>query len=217
MMRAWKGMAPAGLAIVFVVGLAACATVEIRDTRVVTGTVRDESGQPVTNSPIVVVGRSLDLVTTRMEYEERGRQEVRTTTDGQGHYRLEFVPARLGNDFSLFFYDKTGFDGVKYKQPEPLDIGALLKRDRTVTVNQVLQYTTAWPEIERQIAFYGADSDRGKILRKNGLPDRREPAGAGGPASEVWWYYAYGISYWFAGDTLSSTHTFQAIPSTAPR
>ncbi len=216
MMRAWKRAAPAGLAIAFAVSLAACATAEIRDIRVVMGTVTDESGQAVANSPVVVIGRSLKLVATRMEYDEIGRQEARTTTDGQGHSRLEFIPATLGNDFSLFFYDKTGFDGIKYKQPEPLDITPLLKRDRSVTVNQVLRYATTWPEIQRQISYYGADSDRGKILRKNGLPDRREPAGTGNAASEVWWYYPFGISYWFTGDTLSSTHTFQPIPSPAP-
>ncbi len=215
MKRAGKGMAPLGLVLVLLVALAGCATVEIRDARVVTGTVTDESGQPVANSPVVVVARSLDLATTRMEYEERGRQETRTTTDAQGHYRLEFIPATLGNNFYLFFSDKAGFDGVKYKRPEPLDITKLLKRDRTMTVNQVLQYTATWPEVERQIAFYGANSDRGKILRKNGLPDRREPSGTGGPDSEVWWYYAYGISYWFTGDKLTSTHTFQPIPAAA--
>jgi len=215
MKRAAKGMAPLGLALILLVAQAGCATVEIRDTRVVTGTVTDESGQPVADSPVVVVARSLDLATIRMEYEERGRQETRTRTDAQGHYRLEFIPATLGNNFYLFFYDKAGFDGVKYKRPASLDITELLKRDRTVTVNQVLQLTVTWPEVERQIAFYRANSDRGKILRKNGLPDRREPAGTGGPHSEVWWYDAYGISYWFTGDTLTSTHTFQPIPAAA--
>jgi hypothetical protein len=217
MKRAAKGLAPLGLALALLVLLAGCATVEIRDARVVAGTVTDESGQPVASSPIVVVARSLDLAPTRMEYEERGRQEARATTDAEGHYRLEFIPATLGNNFYLFFYDKSGFDGVKYRRPGPLDITELLNRDRTVIVNQVLRYAATWPEVERQIAFYGANSDRGKILRKNGLPDRREPAGTGDPDSEVWWYDAYGISYWFTGNTLASTHTFQPIPGAAPR
>ncbi len=215
-MTAWRGGVAAGLVLAFSGALAGCATVEIRDTRVVTGTVTDESGQPVAGSPVVVVGRSLELATTRMEYEEHGRQEVQATTDAQGHYRLEFIPATLGNNFYVFFYGQQGFDGVKYRRPEPLDITELLRRDRTVTLNQVLRYAPTWPEVERQVAFYGPNSDRGKILRKNGLPDRREPAGTGGPGSEVWWYDAAGISYWFTGDKLTSTHTFQPIPAVAP-
>lgn len=207
-----------GMAVVGVLGflLAGCATVEIRETRVVVGSVTNELGQAVTNSPVVIVGRSLGLVTKRLEYEERGRREARGTTDAQGGYRLEFVPATLGNNFFLFFYDKTGFDRVKYKRPEPLDITPLLERDRTATVNQVLQFHTAWPEVERQIAFYGPDSERGQILRRHGLPEKREASRSGDTDLEVWWYYADGVSYWFSGGKLTRTHEFQPIPGITP-
>ena len=191
--------------------LVGCATVQIRESRVVTGRVTDESGQPVTGTPVAIVGRSLDLLTTRWEYEERGRKESRTTTDTQGQYRIQFVPADLGNNFYLFFYDKTGFDRVKYRQPEPLDITALLDRARTVTVNQVLQFQQGWTEVQRQITYYGANSDRGKILRRFGLPEKRETSGSGAGAGDVWWYYADGVSYWFAGDKLTRTQEFTPI------
>jgi len=193
-----------------------CATVDVRETRVVTGRVTDESGQPVASTPVVVVGRSLALVTTRLEYEEGGRQETRAVTDVQGQYRIEFVPANLGNNFYLFFYDKTGFDRVKYRQPEPLDITSLLDRDRTVLVNQVLRFQASWSEVQRQIAYYGADSEKGKILRRYGLPEKRETSGTGDTASDVWWYYAYGVSYWFTGDKLARTHEFTPIPGVTP-
>ena len=58
-----------------------CATVEVRETRVVTGRVTDESGKPVAGAPILILGRSLDLVTSRMEYTERDRKEARAVTD----------------------------------------------------------------------------------------------------------------------------------------
>ena len=196
--------------------LVGCATVEIRETRVVTGRVTDESGQPVASTPVVIVGRSLDLVTTRMQYEERGRKETRALTNAQGQYRIEFVPASLGNNFYLFFYDTMGFDRVKYRQPEPLDITPLLERDRTLSVNQVLQLQPSWPEVQRQIAYYGADSDRGKILRRYGLPEKRETSGSGAEAADVWWYYADGVSYWFTGDKLTRTHQFTPIRGGTP-
>jgi len=196
--------------------LVGCATVEIREPRVVTGRVTDESGQPMAGTPVVIVGRSLDLVASRMEYDERGRKEARTTTDSQGQYRIEFAPASLGNNFYLFFYDKTGFDRVKYRQPDPLDITPLLERDRMVTVNQVLQFQPAWTEVQRQIAYYGATSDRGKILRRFGLPDKRGTSGTGPEAADVWWYYADGASYWFTGDKLTRTQEFTPIREAAP-
>ena len=83
---------------VVMVGVAAsllvgCATVTVRGTRVVTGRVTDESGQPVASTPVLIVGRSLSLVTTRFEYEELGRKEAQAVTDARGQYRLQFVPA----------------------------------------------------------------------------------------------------------------------------
>lgn len=202
----------------FIVGvvLAGCATVEVRQTRVVTGQITDESGRPVANTPVVIVGRTLDLVTRRMEYEERERQEVRGRTDAEGRYRIELVPAAVGNNFFMFFYDKTGFDRVKYRPPEPLDITQLLDRDRTLIFNQVLRFHPAWTEVERQIAFHGADSEKGRILRRHGLPEKRETSGTGDAAAEVWWYYADGMSYWFTGEKLTRTHEFTPIPGAAP-
>lgn len=211
-MRGPGGIAVAGFLVLTLTG---CATVEIRQARVVGGRVTDESGRPVSASPVVIVGRSLDLATTQFKYVERARQELRTATDAQGRFRLEFVPASLGNNFFLFFYDRTGFDGVKYRRPEPLDITHLLRRDGEITVNQVLRFAAAWPEVERQVDFYGADSERGKILRIFGLPEKREPAGPGGD-SEVWWYYADGVSYWFTGGKLTSTQEFPPIPTGSP-
>jgi len=193
-----------------------CATLEIRETRVLTGRVTDESDQPVANTAVVIVGRSLVLSTSTLDYEEHGRQDIRAATDSQGQYRIEFVPANLGNNFYLFFHDKTGFDHVKYRKPEPLDITHLLGRDKTVIVNQVLQRHPGWAEVERQIAFYGLDSDRGKILRRHGLPEKRERATIGETTSDVWWYYADGVSYWFTGDSLRRTHKFTPIPGATP-
>jgi len=209
---------PRAMAIAGLLGflLAGCATVEIWGPRVVTGQVTDQSGQPVADTPVLIVARSLDLAEFRMQYVEQGRQEVRATTDAQGRYRIEFVPAKVGNNFYLFWYDKTGFDRVKYRAPASLDITSPLKQNRVVTVNQVLQFQVTWPEVERQIAFYEPDSDRGKLLRRHGLPDKRETSGTDDGASEVWWYYADGVSYWFTGDNLARTHEFPPIPGATP-
>ncbi|HSD52341.1 MAG TPA: carboxypeptidase-like regulatory domain-containing protein [Candidatus Methylomirabilis sp.] len=206
------------LAAAWIVGavLTGCATVEIRETRIVMGQVTDETGRPVVNTPVVILGRNLDLVTQRLEYEERGRQEVKANTDAEGRYRIEFVPATIGNNFFMFFYDKTGFDRVKFRQPASLDITDLLGRDRILIVNQVLRFQSGWTEVERQIAFYGSDTERGQILRKHGLPDKREGSRTAEGNSEVWWYYADGVSYWFTGEKLTRTHEFTPIPGAVP-
>jgi hypothetical protein len=101
--------------------LAGCATVSIHGTRVVSGQVTDESGKPVASSPVVIVARTLELAKLRFEYDERDRKNVKASTDAEGRYRIEFVPAQVGNNFFLFFYDVSGFDGVKYKRPDPIE------------------------------------------------------------------------------------------------
>ncbi|MCX5734370.1 MAG: carboxypeptidase-like regulatory domain-containing protein [candidate division NC10 bacterium] len=191
--------------------LAGCATVSIQETRVVTGRVTDEAGKPVASCPVVVVARSMELAAARFEYEERGRQEIKASTDAEGRYRIEFVPAQVGNNFFLFFYDVSGFDGVRYKRPVANEITDLLKNGGLVVVNQALEPSQTWPEVERQVAFYGAGSERGRILRTHGLPEKRERPPDAGADAEVWWYYEAGVSFWFTGDTLTKTNKFPPI------
>jgi hypothetical protein len=201
------------LAMAVLVGAAAaCATVTVRETRVVTGLVTDESGAPVAGNPVLVVARSLKLSKLRLEYDERGRREVRTATDAQGRFRMEFAPADLGNNFYLFFHDVTGFDRIKYRRPEPLDITERLKREPTVAVTHVLQFDPSWAEVARQMAHFGPQSDRSRILRQHGLPDKRDVSSGSGAEPEVWWYYADGVTYWFVGDRLVRTSQFPPMP-----
>ena len=202
-----------GMAVAGILGclLAGCATISIQETRVVTGQVTDQTGKPVASSPVVIVARSLELATTRFEYDERSRKEIKASTNAEGRYRIEFVPAQEGNNFHLFFYDVSGFDGVRYKRPAATEITDRLKSGGSLVANQVLEASQTWPEVERQIAFYGAGSERGRILRTHGLPDKRErPPDAGGDA-EIWWYYEAGVSFWFTGDTLTKTNKFPPI------
>jgi len=185
--------------------LAACATVEIRETRLVEGRITNDAGEPVANSPVVLVGRSLTLAAARLEYKEHGQEEARTVTDASGRYRLEVIPSTLGNNFYLFFYDRMGFDAVRYRIPEPIEITDLLRRQERLVINQVLLPSVTWPEVARQIAFFGEDSDRGRILRRHGLPEKRESS----PAldAEIWRYETQGITYWFNGDRLVEIST----------
>jgi YD repeat-containing protein len=205
------------LGVLVLVGvLVGCATTTVRQTRILTGQVTDESGAPVAGNPVLLVARSLDLSAVRMQYDERGRREVQTVTDGQGRYRIEFVPASLGNNFFLFFSDAAGFDRVKYQRLEPLDVTDRLRRDGTTTVNPVLRFQPSWPEAERQIAFYGPESERGRILRRHGVPEKRETPAGPGDATEAWWYYADGVTYWFSGSALIRTSTVPSIPGPLP-
>jgi hypothetical protein len=206
-----RGARAGGLIGLLALALAACATIEVREMRTIVGRVTDESGRAVASSPVNVIGRTLDLVATEFAYQERGRKRADTTTNAEGNYRLAFVPAELGNNFHLFFHAETGFDGVQYRQPEPLEITELLRRNETLFVNQVLQFHPAWPEVQRQIAFYGDGSERGQVLRRHGLPEGRDRRPGPSGELEVWSYAAAGVRYWFDGNRLTRT---EQIPPT---
>ncbi len=194
---------------------AGCATINSDWPRAVTGRVTDGSGKAVANNPVVIVARTASFDPMRLAYEASGRQEAHGKTDADGRYRIEFVPANLGNNFYLFFYDQTGFDRVRYKTPAPQDITKLVETERAPVINQVLEDNVTWPEVQRQIAFYGPQTERGRILRTHGLPDKREQPAGGGGDQELWWYYADGVSYRFTGTSLTATTRF--TPGTVPR
>jgi len=205
-------MAAGGLALL----LAGCATANIEQRRLIQGRVTDETGRPVPSTPVVLVGRYLDYDVLSFKYRELNRQEQRTTTDRDGQYKLEFFPPALGNNFYIFFYDKTGFDSVRYLPPETREITDLLDNNRDLTVNEVLRLQPGWAEVERQARFYGENTDKSKVLLQHGLPEKRDDPKPGSQDLEVWWYYKDGISYWFSGDKLVRSQQFAPMPGGAP-
>jgi hypothetical protein len=200
-----------------VMGLAGCATVHIAERRVITGRITDQQGRPVAGTPVLVVGRTLELG-AGFDYRQLDRRQLKVLTDQDGRYTAEFLPKDLGNNFYLFFYAEEGFDGVRYQRPEPIDVTSRLRELRELRFDLVLLDHPNWNEVQRRITTYGTGSMRGKVLRQLGLPERVE-RGAGEEPSETWWYYSKGISYRFAGPLIESSYTFEPIrgvPPTAP-
>ena len=196
------------------VTLAACATVQIAEHRVITGRITDQQGRPVPGTPVLVVGRRLDL-NMKFDYKEMDRRQLKVLSDREGRYRAELIPKELGNNFYLFFYAEDGFDGVRFQKPEGIDITSRLREGRELKFDQVLLDHPKWKEVQRKITLYGADSMRGKVLRQLGLPERIE-RGIGDPPTETWWYYSKGISYHFAGPAIDGSYTFKPIHGVLP-
>lgn len=195
---------------VFVV-LAGCATARVAERRVISGRVTDVEGRPVAGTPVLLVGRDLGFAVFQLGYEEMGRREARVLTDERGEYRIEVVPSQLGNSLHLFFYDREGFDAVRYARPEPVDITKRLKDEPHLVVNQTLRTHPDWPEVVRLRQEYGPDSHRGRILRQMGLPERREATRSGSDLVEQWHYFSRGITYMLRNGELSGTHQFEPI------
>jgi hypothetical protein len=191
-----------------------CATAQITERRVITGSVTDQQGRPVVGTPVQVVGRKLDL-NMKLEYHELDRRQLKVLTDREGRFKLEFVPEQLGNNFYLFFHAEERFDGVRYQKPDSIDVTDRLKEGKELKLDQVLLDHPKWKEVQQQIALYGVDSMRGKVLRQVGLPERID-RGVGDQPAETWWYYAKGISYRFSGPAIEGSYTFKPIRGVLP-
>src|SRR5574337_222473 len=174
----------------------------------------NEVGRPVPGAPVLVVGRRLAL-TTKFDYTELDRRELRVLTADDGRYMAEFIPSELGNNLYLFFYAEKGFDGVRFQRPDGIDITKRLKESGELRLDQVLLDHPQWKEVQRQIAQFGVDSARGKVLRQLGLPERID-RGTGDQFAETWWYYKKGISYRFVGSAVEGSYTFQPIQGVLP-
>ena len=200
--------------LILILSVAGCATAQITERRVITGSVTDQQGRPVVGTPVQVVGRKLDL-NMKLEYQELDRRQLKVLTDHEGRFKLEFVPEQLGNNFYLFFYAEDGFDGVRFQKPDSIDITSRLREGRELKFDQVLLDHPKWKEVQQQIALYGVDSMRGKVLRQVGLPERID-RGVGDQPAETWWYYAKGISYRFSGPAIEGSYTFEPIRGLLP-
>ncbi len=200
--------------LVLAVIVAGCATAQIAEHRIVTGRITDQQGRPVPGTPVLVVGRKLDL-DMKFEYKELDRRELKVLTDRDGRYRAEFIPSELGNNVHLFFYAGEGFDGVRFQKPDGIDITSRLKEGKELNFDQVLLDHPKWKEVQQRIAQYGADSMRGKVLRQLGLPERVDHGVAEQP-TETWWYFGKGISYRFAGPSIEGSYTFPPIHGVLP-
>jgi hypothetical protein len=167
----------------------------------------DGEGKPVPRTPVLLVGRTLKLNPLELYYKELDQKELRTLTDEEGRYRLEFTPNQLGNNLFLFFYDREGFDSVRFQKPEPLDVTSQLDMNKEVVINQVLLIHPNWSEVQKLIQEYGPGSDRSRILRRFGLPEKHEKI----QDSEIWWYYSKGQSFRFLDGFLDSSFQFAPI------
>lgn len=91
-----------GLLLIAVI-IVGCATAQIAEQRVITGRMTDQQGRPVPKTPVLVVGRKLDL-NMKLDYNELERRQLKVLTDQDGRYRINFIPNELGNNLYLFFY-----------------------------------------------------------------------------------------------------------------
>lgn len=177
---------------------------------VIHGTLKDQSGAPMADYPVRLIKTKTTLSLLHFGTGSRQVEYGRGTTDGEGRYELRVSPDPKFDYFYLRFYDPKSFDPVRYSVPADVDITKTFKTRTEVTVDAVIQDHPDWAKVSDLLSQVGAESNRGKILRSLGLPERRQTF-SDSPGRENWWYYAKGICYQLQGDHVLNLRKFDPV------
>ena len=197
-----------------VLALAAPATAQDAPAQtneiVIHGTIRNQAGGPMPQYPVRLIKTKTTLNLLHFSTGSRLVEYGRTQTDAEGRYELKVLPDPKFDYFYLRFYDPKTFDPVRYSVPADVDITKRFKTKPDLEVDAVIQDHPDWAKVEALLSEFGATSNRGKILRSLGLPERRQTF-SDSPGKESWWYYAKGLCYQLQGDQVLKIRKFDPV------
>jgi len=177
---------------------------------VIHGTIRDQAGAPLADYPVRLIKTKTTLRLLHFSTGSRQEEYGRTQTDSQGQFELKIAPDPKFDYFYLRFYDPKTFDPVRYSVPADVNITKTFKTKPELEVDSVILDHPDWSKVEALLAEFGAQSNRGKILRSLGLPERRQTF-SDVPGKESWWYYAKGLCYQLQGDQVLNIRNFDPV------
>jgi len=162
--------------------------------------------------PVILIGTSRYLEIGKHTSGGDVATITRTTTDGNGYYSIDIPRGRRYHYYFLRFADSATLDPVKYRIPADVEISAEARRGRVAQVDMTVRLHPDWPEVEKRIAQAGgAETPKGRILRKLGLPEKSVVDKTSG--EEEWWYFTKGVLYTFRGSEPTGSRNFEPVPA----
>jgi len=174
------------------------------------GVIRNQAGQPMAGYPVRLLKTKTTLSLLHFSTGSRQVDYARTETDAEGRYEIKVQPDPKFDYFYLRFYDPKTFDPVRYAVPADVDITKKFKTKIELEVDSVIQDHPDWAKVQALLVEFGESSNRGKILRSLGLPERRQTF-SDAPGKESWWYYAKGLCYQLQGDQILKIRNFDPV------
>ncbi len=206
-LRVWGAAAALGL---LWLPAAAGAAETARREVVIRGSVKDQSGAPLAGYPVRLIKTKTILNLLHFSTGSQQQEEARVQTDPSGNFEMKLVPDPKYDYFYLRFYDPNTFDPVRYAVPGDKDVTRLVKTKPEVVLDEVIGDHPDWPQVEAMVREFGEGSNRARILRSLGLPERRETV-AGSPGRENWWYYSKGICYQLRSDEVLKVRRYDPV------
>lgn len=174
------------------------------------GTIRDQAGQPLDGYPVRLIKTKTTLKLLHFSTGNQQEEYGRTQTDSEGRFELRVPRDPKFDYFYLRFYDPKSFDPVRYSVPADVNITKSFKTHPEIGVDAVIHDHPDWARVQGLLSEFGPGSNRGRLLRSLGLPERRETFGDV-PGKETWWYYAKGLCYQLQGDQVIKIRNFDPV------
>lgn len=178
---------------------------------VIRGRLQDVHGSALAGVSVTLIRTRKTVDVRRLQWEESEAVLDRASTDEQGFYEIRAADDGSFASYFLRFYDPKSFDAVRYVPPPDEEITRRFHRGRPLVENGVVREQPDWPKVKEEIEKVGADSVRGQLLRRVGLPERLEKDSVSG--LEEWWYYRRGIVYQFQGERVAGERRFDPVPA----
>lgn len=174
------------------------------------GTISTDAGAPVANA-------SLQLTFTRISLDPAtastdSRLVVNTDNAGRYLFRLNIDPD--WSDFSLRI-TSTGLDARRFLTPPERALTDIIRNaissgSFSAEINWVITGRPGWEKEAEELRRLGENSERGKLIKARGLPDRIKQFTRGnGQSGELWFYYRDGVVVRFIGDTRDRDFYFR--------
>ena len=177
---------------------------------VIKGRVTDQSGAPMAGQPVRLIKTKTTLKLLKFETGSQQAEQARTETDADGRYEFRLAPDPKFDYFYLRFYDPKSFDPVRYSLPADQNITKTFKSKPEVFADARIADHPDWKTVKDLVARFGEGSNRGRILRQLGLPEKRETI-TEASERENWWYYAKGICYQLQADQVVKIRHFDPV------
>jgi len=177
-------VSPRGAATAAFLALAAGASLAWAST--IEGQIFDRDGKPLAGAVVRVVESSSGGFFAPANGAGEEREVARVAADRHGFFKFDLGPRTVRGPVLVRCHDEANWDQLRYAAPPDKDVGPALRERARAVVACLVNDAPGWPALSREIARVGgSESDRGRVLRRMGLP----PETFVGTDGQIEWRY----------------------------
>jgi hypothetical protein len=205
--RASGSVSPRGAGAAAFLALAAGASLAWAST--IEGQIFDRDGKPLAGAVVRVVETAGGGFLPSASGPAEGREVARVAADRHGFFKFDLGPRTIRGPVLVRCHDDANWDRLRYATPPDKDVAAALRGRGRAVVACLVGDAPGWAALSREIARVGgSESDRGRVLRRMGLP----PETFVGKDGQVEWRYPGAVYAFRDGILVTAKETAGRTP-----